>query len=253
MARDFRMLERCQAFLLPPNMQGWVQQDDILNLVLDEVSLMDLSEYEKEHRVGGVGQAPFAPSMLLALLIYAYSHGVRSSRTVERLCRRDAGYRYIVGGHVPDHTVIARFRQRHIDRLQAVFATVLRMCQAAVLIRLGLVMLDGTKVKASALLDANRSTATIDEQVGRMLAGAQSVDRREDRQFGLEGREGLPQALSRREDRLARRRASRRRSMPAPPRSGATESIVVGASRSRWRAALILSVWPTRPVRTAGS
>ena len=207
MARDFRRPERRQAFLLPPDMQDWLPQDDIVHLVLDAVSLMDLSKYEEEHRVGGAGQAPFAPSMLLSLLIYAYSHGVKSSRAIERLCRRDAGYRYIVGEHVPDHTVIARFRRRHIDRLQAVFATVLRMCRDAGLIRFGLVVLDGTKVKANASLDANRSAATIDEQVTRMLAEAQSVDQREDRQFGPQGREGLPRALSRREDRLARLRA----------------------------------------------
>ena len=108
--------------------------------------------------------------MLLALLIYAYSHGVRSSRAIERLCRRDAGYRYIVAEPVPDHTVIARFRQRHVDGLQAVFGTVLRMCRDAGLIRLGLLVLDGTKVKANASLDANRTAATIDAQVTRLLA-----------------------------------------------------------------------------------
>jgi transposase len=204
MARDFRRPERRQLSLLPPDMQDWLPEDDIVHLVLDAVSLMDLSEYEEDHRVGGVGQAPFAPSMLLALLIYAYSHGVKSSRAIERLCRRDAGYRYIVCEHVPDHTVIARFRRRHVDRLQAVFATVLRMCRDAGLIRLGLVVLDGTKVKANASLDANRSAATIDEQVRRMLAEAESTDQREDRRFGPEGRERLPPALSRREDRLAR-------------------------------------------------
>jgi hypothetical protein len=85
-----------------------------------------------------------------------------------------------------------------------VFATVLRMCRDAGLIRLGLVFLDGTKVKANASLEANRSAATIDEQVRRMLAEAESTDQREDRRFGPEGGERLPPALSRREDRLAR-------------------------------------------------
>ena len=104
--------------------------------------------------------------MLLAVLIYAYSHGVRSSRAIERLCGRDAGYRFLVGEHVPDHTVIARFRRRHVERLEAVFIRVLEMCRDAGLIRLGLVVLDGTKVKANAALEANRSAATIGEQVG---------------------------------------------------------------------------------------
>ena len=49
--------------------------------------------------------------MMLSVLIYAYSHGVRSSRAIERLCGRDAGYRFVVGEHVPDHTVIARSQE----------------------------------------------------------------------------------------------------------------------------------------------
>ena len=88
--------------------------------------------------------------MMLALLIYAHSHGVRSSRVIERLCRRDAGYRFIVGDEAPDHTVIARFRQRHPGRMKNVFLQVLELCREAGLIRLGLVALDGTKVKANA-------------------------------------------------------------------------------------------------------
>jgi transposase len=83
--------------------------------------------------------------MLLALLIHADSHGVTSSRAIERLCRRDAGYRSIICEHVPDHRAMARFRRRHVDRLQTVFATVLRMCRDAGLIRLGLVVLEGNQ------------------------------------------------------------------------------------------------------------
>jgi len=65
------------------------------------------------YATSGPGQAPFSPAMMLALLIYAYSNKVRSSRKIEQLCRRDAGFRLIVGDAVPDHTVIARFRRRH--------------------------------------------------------------------------------------------------------------------------------------------
>jgi hypothetical protein len=74
-------------------------------LVLDAVSLMELSECEEDHRVGGVRQAPFARSILLAVLIYAHGHGILSSRAIKRLCRRGAGYRPIVCEPVPDYTV----------------------------------------------------------------------------------------------------------------------------------------------------
>jgi len=85
-----------------------------------------------------------------------------------RLCGRDAGYRFIVGDAVPDHTVIARFRQRHVARMREVFLAVLRLCHEAGLVRLGLVALDGTKVGASAALDANRTASRIDEQVTKI-------------------------------------------------------------------------------------
>src|SRR4051812_19627716 len=207
MAHDFRCPERRQSFLLPPDMRDWLPEDDIVHLILDAVALMDLSAFEAAHKLGGTGQAPFAPSMLLSVLIYAYSHGVRSSRSIERLCGRDAGYRFIVGEHVPDHSVIARFRRRHVERLEGVFLQVLEMCRDAGLIRLGLVVLDGTKVKASAALEANCSAATIEQQIGRMMAEAETVDAREDGLFGAGHGDVVPKELARREDRLSRLRA----------------------------------------------
>src|SRR3954465_3311405 len=205
MAHFFRTPDRRQRFLLPVDMMEWLLEDDFTHLIVDAVGLMDLSKFEATCKVGGAGQPPFAPAMLLTVLIYAYSHGVRSSRVIERLCRRDAGYRFIVGEEVPDHTVIARFRQRHVGQMKGVFLQVLDLCREAGLIRLGLVALDGTKVKANAALDANRTASTIAEQVSRMLAEAEATDAQEDRQFGA-GADGpaMPKGLGRHADRLAR-------------------------------------------------
>ena len=186
MAHFFRAPDRRQRFLLPVDMMDWLPEDDIVYLIVDAVDVMDLSGFEATCKVGHAGQAPFAPAMMLALLIYAYSHGVRSSRVIERLCRRDAGYRFIVGDEVPDHSVIARFRQHHAGRMKSMFLQVLELCREAGLIRLGLVALDGTKVKANAALDANRTASSIEGQIGRMLAEAEATDAREDRQFGAE-------------------------------------------------------------------
>ena len=208
MAHFFREPDRRQRFLLPVDMMDWLPEGDIVHVVVDAVGLMDLSDFEATCKVGRAGQPPFAPAMLLALLIYAYSHGVRSSRAIERLCRRDAGYRFIVGDDVPDHSVIARFRQRHAERMKGVFLQVLELCREAGLIRLGLVALDGTKVKANASLDANRTASTIGEQIDRVLAEAEATDAREDRQFGPEASgPAMPGDLKRRGERLARLKA----------------------------------------------
>jgi transposase len=208
MAHFFREPDRRQRFLLPIDMMDWLPEGDIVHVIVDAVGLMDLSDFEATCKIGRAGQPPFAPAMLLALLIYAYSHGVRSSRAIEQLCRRDVGYRFIVGDDVPDHSVIARFRQRHAKRMKGVFLQVLELCREAGLIRLGLVALDGTKVKANASLDANRTASTIGEQIDRVLAEAEATDAREDRQFGPEASgPAMPGDLKRRGDRLARLKA----------------------------------------------
>src|SRR5215213_1090985 len=184
-----------------------LHSSDIVHLIVDAVALMDLSGFEATCKVGKAGQAPFSARVLLALLIYAYSHGIRSSRAIERLCGRDVGYRFIVGAAVPDHSVIARFRQRHAERMKAVFLAVLELCRAAGLIRLGLVALDGTKVKANAALDANRTASSIEAEIARMLAEAEAVDAREDRQFQDQRGDALPEGLTKAADRQARRMA----------------------------------------------
>src|SRR3954465_8452496 len=184
MASFFREPDRRHRHLLPVDMMDWLPAGDIVHLIVDAVGLMDLSGFEAAYKVGKAGPAPFAPRGLLALLIYAYAHGTRSSRAIERLCGRDAGFRFIVGDAVPDHTVIARFRRRHVDRMRAVFLAVLELCREAGLVRLGLVALDGTKVKADAALDANRTARRLEAEIARMLAEAEAVDAREDRRFG---------------------------------------------------------------------
>ena len=212
MAHFFREPDRRQRFLLPVDMMDWLPECDMVHVIVDAVGLMDLSDFEATCKVGRAGQPPFAPAMLLALLIYAYSHGVRSSRAIERLCRRDAGYRFIVGDDVPDHSVMARFRQRHAERMKGIFLQVLDLCREAGLIRLGLVALDGTKVKANASLDANRTASTIEEQINRVLAEAEATDAGEDRQFGPDaGGSPIPGDLKRRGDRLARLKACQKK------------------------------------------
>ena len=72
MAHFFRRPDRRQRLLLPVDMKDWVPADDMVHLVVDAVELMDLSAFEAASKVGGAGQAPFAPAVLLALLIYGW-------------------------------------------------------------------------------------------------------------------------------------------------------------------------------------
>jgi transposase len=112
-AKDFRRADRDQQFLLPVDMREWLPDDHVVWALLEVVDRLDISRLEACYALGGAERQAYDPRMLLALLIYAYSDGIRSSRQIERLCRTDVAMRVITGQQVPGHTVIARFRQRH--------------------------------------------------------------------------------------------------------------------------------------------
>ena len=207
MANFYREPDRRQRFLLPVDMSDWVSETDMVHLLLDAIELMDLSVFEVHYTKRGTGAPPFSPSMMVCVLIYAYANGHRSSRKIERLCERDAGFRMIVGDEVPDHSVIARFRKRHRSAFEALFAEVLKLCHRAGLVRLGVVALDGTKVKANAALAANRTAKSLEAEVAAMVSEADETDAAEDATFGDERGDELPAELRNRSGRSAKLRA----------------------------------------------
>jgi hypothetical protein len=116
--------------------------------------------------------------MLLGVFLYAYATGVRSSRQIEWRCTEDIAFRILSGNSAPDHVTIARFRARHEQALAGFLVASLRLCQAAGLVRLGLVCLDGTKLAADASAAANRTHATLEDQVAELLREAAEADPR---------------------------------------------------------------------------
>jgi transposase len=203
-AKDFRYPVRDQGFLLPPDVREWLPEGHLVWMVLDVVASLDLRAFRRRAKLGGVGRAPIDPGMLLALLIYAYAHGQRSSRQIERLCETDVAFRVICGNEAPDHTVIARFRARHEDRFADVFAQVLVICAASGLGRFGTVAIDGTKIAANASRAATRSEESLRKEAKAILAEAAEVDAGEDAEFGDRRGDELPAELANPRTRKAR-------------------------------------------------
>jgi Transposase domain (DUF772) len=128
------------------------------------------------YRLGGSGRAPYDPAMLVALLLYAYARGNRSSRQIERACWVDVAYKVICSMRVPDHSTIAEFRPRHETEIAELFDQVLRLCKEAGLVSVGVIMVDGTRTKANTSMDQNRSYSGL---VREILREAEETDRRE--------------------------------------------------------------------------
>jgi transposase len=218
MDKTFRPYTLDQHLLLPPDMREWLPEGDLALFVSDVVDQLDLSAIYRVYETGERrGQPPYHPAMMVKLLLYAYCTGLPSSRKIERATYRDVAFRVLAGDQHPDHDSIAAFRTRHLPALAGLFVQGLRLCQAAGLVKLGHVALDGTKVKANASKHKAMSYARLEEterrleaEVRALLGQAEQVDAAEDARYGR-GRRGdeLPAELARRESRLVKIRMAK--------------------------------------------
>jgi len=212
MSKIYRPWNPDQDWLLPPSPRDWLPEGDLVYFLKDVVSGLDLSaiteKYEKEDR----GSPPYHPRMMVTLLIYAYCVGTYSSRRIQRACERDAAFRVIVGEDVPNFRTISDFRKLHLPQLEGLFVKVLQLCAEASLVKLGLVSLDGTKVKANASRHKamsyeymQKQEERLEQEIAALLAQAESADTAADQKYGQTARgDELPDELARRESRLAK-------------------------------------------------
>lgn len=205
MACNFLVADRDQLMLMPPSVGDWLPEDHLAWFVLDVVAELDLWAFQAAYRQDGRGGAAYDPQLMLAVLIYAYAIGERSSRRIERRLVEDVAFRVVAANQQPDHATIARFRAQHQDAIGRLFGQVLALCTRAGVLRPGLVAIDGTKLTANASRDANRTAAELAAQI---LKEAQEIDEAEDAAASRDDRaDGTRDCLGPRAGRRARLRA----------------------------------------------
>nr|WP_207949664.1 transposase [Mycobacterium eburneum] len=196
---------------MPESMADWLPESDPVWLVISAVAGLDTSGLHGMRRTGGAGRAGYDPDMLLTLLIWAWAHGVRSSRVIERRCERDVAFRIICAGDAPDHVTISRFRAAAAAVCEDLFAQVLALCARLGMGRVGVVAIDSVKIASNASLAANRcedglrkaaaEQAGIDQAKAREIAAAAAAehaatDAAEDQLYGPDSRgDELPEDL----------------------------------------------------------
>ena len=192
MGQNFIACDREQSFLMPPDVREWLPEGHLAWFVIDAVEEMDLGAFYGAYRARRARRPAYEPAMMVALLLYAYARGMRSSRAIERACEEDVAFRVIAAQQRPDHATIARFVERHEDALAGLFGEVLGLCAQAGLATVGVVAIDGTKVHANASRDANLDY----EQIAReILEEAKAVDAAEDELYGEARGDELPPEL----------------------------------------------------------
>jgi len=229
--QNFLPCDREQELLLPPSLREWLPEDHLAWFVLDAVEEIDLSAFYGAYRKDGWGRAAFEPHMMVALLLYAYAVGERSSRGIERRCREDVAFRVLTANQIPDHATIARFRARHEQALADTFSQVLALCARVGLVSVGVVALDGSLLAGNASPQATRSYASIREEVERMLAEAAEADAEEDERLSKARGDELPAELS-----DARSRRERLRRCKAELEQVQAEEEAAYQANLQWRA-----------------
>jgi transposase len=216
--KQYRAWTPTQAFLLPPSPLEWLPEGHLSHFILEVVQTLDLSAVERAIQGKDArGERPYSPTMMVALLVYAYCVGVFSSRRMARATYEDVAFRVLAGGDHPHFTTINEFRLEHREALADLFLQVLRLCQKAGLVKLGHISFDGSKVHANAskhkamsyqrMLEEEKRLAA---EVAALLARAEETDRREDETHGVgQAPEDLPAELKRREDRMTRIREAK--------------------------------------------
>jgi transposase len=204
---------------VPPSLREWLPDGHLAWFVVAAVEELDLSGFYAAYRGDGHGRAAHDPGMMVALLLYAYPTGRRSSRAIERACVDDVAVRVVAANQRPDHCTIARFRQRHEAALAGLFGDVLALCAEAGLVGVAVLALDGTKVHANA---SQHQNLDYDQIAREILAEADAVDRTEDERFGDRRGDELPPELSTEQGRRgwlrdAKRRLDERRAAEARP------------------------------------
>jgi transposase len=196
MAFSHRGGRRDQQFLLPPSLDEWLPQDHLARFVVSMVERLDLAVFARPHRADGKGRRSYDPKMLVALVLYAWCEGQRSSRRIERCCVEQIPFRWVTGNDGPDHTTISRFIKDRAVEIDGLFVQVLRLAFSAGMGRVGVVAIDGTKLAADASPLQSVTRQRLEDEARRIREEHQANDDADDELFGDARGDELPAELA---------------------------------------------------------
>lgn len=219
MPTTFRPYLPEQSLLLPPSPRDWLPEGHLAFFVSDTVDSLDLSAFYRPYEGDGRRNQPFDPSMMVKVLLYAYSTGTFSSRRIARKIEEDVAYRVLAAENFPAHRTICEFRQQHLSSFGELFVQVVRIARETGLVKLGALAVDGSKVKANASKHKAMSYGRmlqeekrLREEIAELTRRAEAADAAEDAELGPNVRgDELPVELQRREQRLEKIREAKAR------------------------------------------
>ncbi|HEX2228505.1 MAG TPA: IS1182 family transposase [Candidatus Binatia bacterium] len=219
MPTSFLPYEPNQDFLLPPSLSEWLPENHLAYFVSEIIDRLELQKFYACYEGDGRRNQPYDPAMLVKVLVYGYATGVFSSRKIAKKLYEDIAFRILGAGNFPSHRTICDFRLHHLAELKELFVQTAALARELGLVKLGTIALDGTKVKANASKHKAMSYGRMKEQeqklkqeIEALLERARRTDAEEDARLGVDqADEDLPSELQRRQERLAKIEAAKRR------------------------------------------
>jgi len=209
--KNYRAWDPQQCCQISVSPREALPEDDLVFFLLDVMPQLDLSAFHQHYAQEMRGQPPFDVTMMVTLVVYAYSVGVCSSRKIASACERNLAFRAILGDDPPDFRTISDFRKIHRAAFRPLFLEVLRLAGAMGMVQLGNLSTDGTKVGANASRHKamsygymNKDIERLEAEIEQLLTQAEQIDAEQDAALGSRRGDELPDELKRREDRLAK-------------------------------------------------
>lgn len=182
-------IEYNQSVLFPRNVFDLLSEDHECYIYDDLNNQLDTREVEKNY--SKKGQHAYHPRLILGILIYAYSHGIFSSREIEKKCHEDLGFMYICHMNCPNFRVLSDFRKDNYDFFKLSFKQTVLLAKGAGMVNLGHVSLDGSKFEA----DTSKHKAMsykrmkelergLTEEIEELIKKADRCDAEEDEEHG---------------------------------------------------------------------
>lgn len=202
-----RPYEQDQMFLLPPSLNEWVRDDNPARIFSEIIDRIDTKSF-REHKEGG--RPAYHPAMMVKVLLWGYATGIRSSRKIEEKLEQDIVFMWLAGLEKPDFRTLCLFRTSNKEALEKIFTDVIMVAKTMGMATLGLVAIDGSKVRASSGIDTFKDLGDWTEllkeakdKAQRIISEAESIDKEEDKIHGDDKRgDDLPKGMEKIQGRI---------------------------------------------------
>ena len=196
----FRPYDQNQSYLFPPHLNDWVTDDHPARVFSDLIDKLPIAGFKN---AAVEGRPRYDTRMMLKVLLWAYANGNRASRKIEDRLLSDVVFMWLSGRQTPDFHTVCDFRQCNEAAIDRLFAEVIVLAKGLGMLRLGLLALDGTKVRASAGVGSfktvkgwRKALVEARQKVAEILAEAEAQDRADDAKYGCDKRgDELPEEL----------------------------------------------------------